>query len=90
MGATTSQDPGSRRPPDADASVRVGTSGWSCPNWRGLFYPPGLKAADWLGCYARHFATVELNASFYRLPSPAAVERWAAVTPPGFVFAVKA
>lgn len=76
-----------RAPP---ATVRVGTSGWSYPNWRELFYPRGVKAAEWLGFYARRFTTVELNASFYRLPTPTMVERWSALTPPGFVFAVKA
>lgn len=49
-----------------------------------------MKAADWLAWYARQFTTVELNASFYRLPTTAMIERWANVTPPGFVFAVKA
>ncbi len=70
--------------------IRVGTSGWSYPNWRGLFYPREVKAADWLAWYARQFPTVELNASFYRLPTPAMIERWSEITPPGFVFAVKA
>jgi len=90
MAATTYSDAGPHRQPSSGPPLRVGTSGWSYPNWRGLFYPPGLKPADWLGFYARQFATVELNASFYRLPTPAMVERWAAVTPPGFLFAVKA
>jgi uncharacterized protein YecE (DUF72 family) len=76
--------------PSSGPATRVGTSGRSYPNWRGLFYPPGIKPADWLGFYARRFTTVELNASFYRLPSPAMIERWVAATPPGFQFAVKA
>jgi len=79
-----------QRHPISGASIHIGTSGWSYPNWRELFYPRGLKMGDWLGFYARHFATVELNASFYRLPTPAMVERWSAATPRGFVFAVKA
>ena len=70
--------------------MRIGTSGWSYPNWRQLFYPRGLKQGDWLAFYARQFATVEINASFYRLPTVAMIERWLAVTPPGFVFAIKA
>ena len=78
------------QPPASDTSVRIGTSGWSYPNWRQLFYPRGLKQGDWLAFYARHFATVEINASFYRLPTVAMIERWLAVTPPGFVFAIKA
>jgi uncharacterized protein YecE (DUF72 family) len=71
-------------------SIRVGTSGWSYPNWRGLFYPREMRVTDWLACYARQFPTVELNASFYRLPTPAMIERWSRLTPPGFLFAVKA
>ena len=66
---------------EAAASLRVGTSGWTYPNWRELFYPRRLKQAEWLGFYARHFTTVELNASFYRLPTPAMIERWLALTP---------
>jgi uncharacterized protein YecE (DUF72 family) len=49
-----------------------------------------VKPADWLACYARQFTTVELNASFYRLPTPAMIERWSRATPPGFLFAIKA
>ena len=90
MTATTSPDAISQQRPAPGPRARVGTSGWSYPNWRGLFYPPGLRPGDQLGFYARHFTTVELNASFYRLPTPAMIERWSAVTPPGFVFAVKA
>jgi hypothetical protein len=81
---------GPHRQPSSGPPTRVGTSGWSYPNWRGLFYPPGVKPADRLGFCARQFTTMELNASFYRLPRPAVIERWAAVTPPGFLFAVKA
>jgi uncharacterized protein YecE (DUF72 family) len=68
----------------------VGTSGWSYAHWRGLFYPDGVPANRWINHYAASFATVELNASFYRLPKPATIARWAELTPAGFVFAVKA
>jgi uncharacterized protein YecE (DUF72 family) len=68
----------------------VGTSGWSYQTWRGLVYPRGLKPVDWLAHYARRLATVELNASFYRLPQERAVAAWAERTPEGFLFAVKA
>lgn len=74
----------------ARSRILVGTSGWSYPGWRNLFYPRGLKAGEWLAHYAGAFPTVELNASFYRLPSEAMIARWASVTPDGFVFAVKA
>ncbi len=69
---------------------RIGTSGWSYAHWsRGRFYPPGLPSGDWLRHYARHFPTVEINLSFYRIPTPAMVDRWRKTAPPGFVFAHK-
>jgi uncharacterized protein YecE (DUF72 family) len=68
----------------------VGTSGWHYPHWRGPFYPHNLAPAAWLGFYARQFATVEINSSFYRLPSLAALRAWRQATPPGFSFALKA
>ena len=68
----------------------VGTSGWHYPHWRGPFYPPALPASDWLDYYARHFATVEINSSFYRRPSQTAVRAWRNATPAGFTFAIKA
>jgi len=67
----------------------VGTSGWVYPHWRGLLYPEGLPQARWLEFYSRHFSTVELNNSFYRLPSEKAVLHWKETTPPGFLFSVK-
>lgn len=67
----------------------MGTSGWSYPHWRNVFYPPQLPQNAWIGHYAQAFDTVELNASFYRLPSPDTVDRWRRLTPPGFSFAVK-
>jgi uncharacterized protein YecE (DUF72 family) len=68
----------------------VGTSGWHYPHWQGPFYPHSLAPAAWLDYYACQFATVEINSSFYRLPSLAAVRAWREATPPGFTFAVKA
>jgi uncharacterized protein YecE (DUF72 family) len=68
----------------------VGTSGWHYPRWQGLFYPRDLAPAAWLGYYAQHFATVEINASFYRLPSSATARVWKNATPAGFTFAIKA
>jgi uncharacterized protein YecE (DUF72 family) len=70
--------------------TRIGCSGWNYPHWRGRLYPEGLPESRWLSHYAQSFDTVELNASFYRLPTRKAAERWAEATPPGFVFAVKA
>ena len=68
---------------------RVGTSGWSYQNWKGPFYPKGLKAHDWLPFYGTHFSSVEVNATFYRLPAEKTVTAWAERTPDGFLFAVK-
>jgi uncharacterized protein YecE (DUF72 family) len=70
--------------------IRVGTSGWSYPAWRGPFYPPDLRQKDWLAYYAAHFPTAEINATFYRLPSQATVAAWREATPADFVFAWKA
>lgn len=71
-------------------SVRIGTSGWEYAHWRGSFYPSDLPRDRWLEFYADRFDTVELNASFYRLPDAATFERWGKRTPEGFRFAVKA
>jgi uncharacterized protein YecE (DUF72 family) len=69
--------------------VRIGCSGWNYAAWRDPVYR-GAPPSRWLGLYAQLFDTVEVNATFYRLPTRAAVERWVEQTPPGFVFAVKA
>ncbi len=71
-------------------AVHVGTSGWQYEDWRGRFYPEGLPASRWLPFYAERFSTVEVNASFYRLPERSAVERWRASVPEGFVLTLKA
>ncbi len=69
--------------------ARIGCSGWSYSDWRGVVYPPDLPKKEWLSYYTSLFDTVELNNTFYRLPTAAAVESWAAAAPPGFVFALK-
>jgi uncharacterized protein YecE (DUF72 family) len=69
--------------------IRVGCSGWNYDHWRGRLYPPSGSTGKWLSIYAEHFDTVEVNATFYRLPRATAVERWAAATPEEFCFAVK-
>lgn len=70
--------------------VFIGTSGWQYEHWRGRFYPEDVPQKEWLELYCRHFATVELNSSFYRLPTAAAFRSWRRRTPEGFVVAVKA
>jgi uncharacterized protein YecE (DUF72 family) len=72
------------------AKVHIGTSGWHYDHWRGPFYPDDLPAKERLDFYAAHFDTVEINNSFYRLPTPEAVKHWRASVPKGFLFAVKA
>lgn len=72
------------------ADLRIGCSGWVYKDWRGPFYPPGVKVKDQLAYYATRFDTAEINASFYRLPSEAAVAAWRDGVPDGFVFAWKA
>ena len=70
--------------------VWIGCSGWNYKHWRERVYPAGLPARLWLEHYAGLFDTVEVNNTFYRLPSQAAVANWVEQSPPGFVFAVKA
>jgi uncharacterized protein YecE (DUF72 family) len=70
--------------------VRVGCSGWNYKHWRERVYPKGLPARRWLEHYASLFDTVEVNATFYRLPTRSAVANWVAQSPPGFVLTVKA
>jgi uncharacterized protein YecE (DUF72 family) len=70
--------------------VRVGCSGWMYDDWRGRLYPQGEPKRRWLELYARHFDTVEVNASFYRLQRRDAVNAWVQQTPGDFTFAVKA
>jgi uncharacterized protein YecE (DUF72 family) len=68
----------------------VGTSGFSYPKWRGTFYPPETTASGMLRYYASVFQTVEINHSFYRLPTPALLASWRRETQPTFRFALKA
>jgi uncharacterized protein YecE (DUF72 family) len=75
----------------AGGKIWIGTSGYVYRHWRkGVFYPAGLRARDELPFYATRFPTVELNNSFYRLPTAQMFLRWREATPPGFQFAVKA
>ena len=68
----------------------IGTSGYSYKHWsEGVFYPAGLKQNKWLEYYCKHFNTVELNVTFYRLPRQVVFAGWNRRTPEGFVFAVK-
>ena len=69
--------------------IHIGTSGWSYKHWKIIYYPPKLKAADWLSFYAQTFKTTEINASFYRLPSEETVAKWMEKVPRDFLFCPK-
>jgi uncharacterized protein YecE (DUF72 family) len=71
-------------------TVIIGTSGWQYRDWRGRFYPQKLPQRLWLEHYATHFATVESNNAFYRLPEHTTFVAWRERTPPDFRWAVKA
>jgi uncharacterized protein YecE (DUF72 family) len=70
--------------------IWVGTSGYNYPEWKGSFYPANLPAAKMLPYYAARFPTVEINYTFYRMPSEKLVEGWAAQTPSAFKLTLKA
>ena len=76
-------------PPARTGEVRIGTSGWRYPSWRGDFYPAGLRQRDELAHLARELTGVELNGSFYSLQRPSSYTTWAEQVPDDFRFAVK-
>jgi len=69
--------------------VRLGTQGWSYPDWVGSFYPSGTRADRFLARYAEEFATVEIDSTFYGTPLPRAFRRWRASVPERFRFSLK-
>lgn len=70
-------------------NLHLGTSSWSSEDWLGVFYPQGTSPADFLTEYAKHFDTVEVDATFYRSPAASLARKWHQRTPPGFTFAAK-
>jgi uncharacterized protein YecE (DUF72 family) len=70
--------------------IHIGTSGYNYPEWKGSFYPPDLPAAKMLPYYADRFTTVEINYTFYRMPTAKLVTGWAAQVPSSFCFTLKA
>jgi len=70
--------------------IYVGTSGWYYDHWQGVLYPPGLPKAERLEVYAARYNAVEINATFYRLPSARMVAAWRRKAPPGFLYVAKA
>ncbi|HEX4165206.1 MAG TPA: DUF72 domain-containing protein [Bryobacteraceae bacterium] len=71
------------------AQIWIGTSGWHYKHWLGNFYPPRLASSRMLAHYVEKFDTVELNNTFYKLPTPTSLMDWRDSTPPHFHFAVK-
>lgn len=71
------------------AKWRIGTSGWNYDHWKEVFYPAHVAKSKWLEFYANHFDTLEVNATFYRLPKPKTFENWHERTPEKFLWAVK-
>lgn len=69
--------------------IFLGTCAWSFDDWRNVFYPNGWPRNRWLGYYASRFRAVEMDSSFYHLPSAQTVEHWNSLTPPGFRFCPK-
>jgi len=73
----------------AQGTIRVGTAGFSYKDWLGNFYPQFCPPADFLRYYGLKFNTVELDSTFYRIPTESMVDKWAAIAPAGFKFAAK-
>lgn len=73
----------------ATKRIYIGTSGWSYKHWKGIYYPEGLKPADWLSYLASHFDVTEINTSFYHLPKEHTVTSWVNEVPAGFKFCPK-
>ncbi|MCB2200154.1 DUF72 domain-containing protein [bacterium] len=74
---------------DPDDIVWFGSSSFSEKDWVGPFYPPGTKPADYLSFYAQHYRTVEIDATYYAVPSARTVQGWADKVPEGFIFSAK-
>ncbi|MEJ2007192.1 MAG: DUF72 domain-containing protein [Acidobacteriota bacterium] len=70
-------------------NLHLGTSSWSTESWVGPFYPPGTPPVEFLPVYASHYSTVEVDSTYYRIPSRKLVQGWYDRTPPGFIFAAK-
>ena len=75
---------------ESTGSLHIGTSSWSFPDWRGVFYPSQTPADQQLSYYAAQFNSVEANTSFYALPPPKTLLRWLESVPEGFTFSLKA
>jgi uncharacterized protein YecE (DUF72 family) len=81
------ENPGRISPPEP--GLYLGTSGWSYADWESTLYPEGLPAGARLAEYAKHYATVEIDSTFYGTPRRSTVEKWRETVPEGFLFAAK-
>ena len=70
-------------------TLYVGTSGYSYKEWKGSFYPEKIPAKEMLRYYSERLSTVEINATFYRMPQPSMLENWKEQVPPNFAFRSK-
>ena len=75
--------------PYTEPGIYLGTSAFTAAGWEGSFYPRGMQPRDFLTYYATQFATVEVDSTFYRIPSASTVTGWYKKTPPDFIFAAK-
>ena len=74
---------------EQDSGLRIGTSSWSEKSWQGIFYPQGIASRDFIRHYSTVYDSVEIDATFYALPSRSTIEGWRQRTPEGFQFAAK-
>jgi uncharacterized protein YecE (DUF72 family) len=74
----------------AKGAIHIGTSGWHYRHWVGPIYPEDMRPSQFLDFYAQRFRSVEINASFYKLPQTSTLVKWREATPAGFLFAAKA
>jgi uncharacterized protein YecE (DUF72 family) len=82
-------DEGAGKVEPPEPGLYLGTSGWSYADWEGSVYRPGTPRASRLAEYVKHYATVEIDSTFYGTPRAATVSRWREVAPEGFLFAAK-
>jgi uncharacterized protein YecE (DUF72 family) len=75
----------SKRKPE----IRIGTSGYQYDHWKNIFYPEKLSKNEWLDYYSERFDTVEINNTFYHLPSESSFDKWKEQAPPGFLYSLK-
>lgn len=81
--------PGKKQRGQAVKKIHIGAQGWNYEDWVGAFYPRGTKSAEFLDLYVKAFDTVEIDSSFYAIPSEASIQSWVNRAPAGFVYSLK-